>query len=121
MGSDTFFSFPHVFKLLQSVNAIILIICIGLAEPVPSNGVVWFIIISSLTVSVTATIISVLGVQDQFLSSLCNNGITWEILELIYSFVFTILSAVSVWLCFSFIQLVVKGPSGGYVAGGVCN
>uniref|UniRef100_A0A0M3HQA2 MARVEL domain-containing protein n=1 Tax=Ascaris lumbricoides TaxID=6252 RepID=A0A0M3HQA2_ASCLU len=115
----TFLRFPHIFKPLQSMNAVVLTICLGSASSVPGNGIVWFIVISSLVVSVFATVIFALDVQDQFMTSISNASIPWDLFELIYSFVFSILSAVSVWLCFSYIKLVPdNGRFGGYVAAG---
>ncbi|VDM36977.1 unnamed protein product [Toxocara canis] len=76
---STFLRFPHIFKALQSVNAVVLTICLGSASSVPGNGVVWFIVVSSLIVSVIATVIFAIGVQDQFINSITNASMSWDI------------------------------------------
>lgn len=57
----------------------VLTICLGSASSVPGNGIVWFIVISSLVVSVFATVIFALDVQDQFMTSISNASIPWDL------------------------------------------
>uniref|UniRef100_A0A915AMG4 MARVEL domain-containing protein n=3 Tax=Parascaris univalens TaxID=6257 RepID=A0A915AMG4_PARUN len=75
----TLLRFPHIFKPLQSMNAVTLTICLGSASSVPGNGIVWFIVISSLVVSVFATVIFALDVQDHFMTSISTASIPWDL------------------------------------------
>ncbi|KHN83341.1 hypothetical protein Tcan_05409 [Toxocara canis] len=76
LSSETLF---HLAYSTSSVNAVVLTICLGSASSVPGNGVVWFIVVSSLIVSVIATVIFAIGVQDQFINSITNASMSWDI------------------------------------------
>ncbi|KAK6739305.1 hypothetical protein RB195_021008 [Necator americanus] len=117
-SDNIFLKMPHIFKPLQTLNAIILAICVGSTSGT-ENGVLWFIIITSLLISASATVIFALGLQDSIMDSLTNGSIAWNLVELIYSFVFAVLSVVSVWLSFGFANGHLGGTSAGYIATGL--
>ncbi|KAK0394875.1 hypothetical protein QR680_000981 [Steinernema hermaphroditum] len=122
MEDNVFLQLPHIFKPLQSLNSVILVICLGSATAVAGNGVVWFIVVSSLIISVFATVLFALKLHDSVLYSLTAGSLPWELLEMIYSFVLGILCALSMWLTFGFVGHVSEqegGYYGGYVAGGI--
>uniref|UniRef100_A0A1I7YM85 MARVEL domain-containing protein n=1 Tax=Steinernema glaseri TaxID=37863 RepID=A0A1I7YM85_9BILA len=117
---NVFFQLPHVFKPLQSLNAVILVICLGSATGVSGNGVVWFVVVASLIISVFATVLFALKIHDSVLHSLTGGSLPWELLEMIYSFVLSVLNALSMWLAFGFVGRVHEGDYyGGYVAAGI--
>ncbi|CAI5441825.1 unnamed protein product [Caenorhabditis angaria] len=109
---------PHFFKPLQALTAIVLAICVG-STGMGDNGILWFTIIVSLFISATATIIFALKKQDEILDSLTNGSVSWNIVELVYSFILSILSVICVWLSFSFANRTLFGTSAGYIAAGL--
>ncbi|EYC36587.1 hypothetical protein Y032_0879g2823, partial [Ancylostoma ceylanicum] len=100
------------------LNAIILAVCVG-STAGSENGVLWFVVITSLLISIAATIIFALGLQDNIMDSLTNGSVAWNVVELVYSFVFAILSVICVWLSFGFANRHLGGTSAGYIAAGL--
>ncbi|CAI4232251.1 unnamed protein product [Auanema sp. JU1783] len=117
-SENIFLKLPHIFKPLQTLNAIILAICVG-STAGSENGILWFIIISSLLVSAAATVIFAMNQQDNITESLTNGTVTWNILELAYSFILTVLCVISIWLSFGFANRHLGGTSAGYIASGL--
>ncbi|VDL73645.1 unnamed protein product [Nippostrongylus brasiliensis] len=117
-SDNVFLKLPHIFKPLQTLNAIILAISVG-STAGSENGVLWFVIITSMLVSIAATIILALGIQDSMMESLSNGSIPWNVVELVYSFIFAILSVICVWLSFGFANRHLGGTSAGYIASGL--
>ncbi|RCN45351.1 hypothetical protein ANCCAN_08652 [Ancylostoma caninum] len=70
-------------------------------------------------ISIAATIIFALGMQDNIMDSLTNGSVAWNVVELVYSFVFAVLSVICVWLSFGFANRHLGGTSAGYIAAGV--
>ncbi|CAD6192156.1 unnamed protein product [Caenorhabditis auriculariae] len=117
-SENVFLKMPHFFKPLQALNAVILAICVG-STASSDNGLLWFAILVSLLISAAATVIFATGFQDQLMDSLSNGAVSWNIVELIYSFVLSILSVICVWLSFSFANRSLYGTSAGYIASGL--
>ncbi|TMS34297.1 hypothetical protein L596_001923 [Steinernema carpocapsae] len=120
MADNVFLQLPHIFKPLQSLNAVIIVICLGSAAATAGNGVVWFVVVSSLIISVFATVLFALKIHDSVLQSLTAGSLPWELLEMIYSFVMAVLCGLSMWLSFGYVGHVQgDDPYGGYVAAGL--
>ncbi|KAK5980285.1 MARVEL domain-containing protein [Trichostrongylus colubriformis] len=117
-SDNVFLKIPHIFKPLQVLNAIILAICVG-STAGSENGVLWFVIITSMLISIAATVLFALGIQDSMMDSLTNSRVPWNIVELVYSFIFAILSVICVWLSFGFANRHLGGTSAGYIAAGL--
>ncbi|KHJ83694.1 hypothetical protein OESDEN_16605 [Oesophagostomum dentatum] len=100
------------------INGIILAICVG-STAGEENGVLWFVVITSLLVSIAATVIFALGKQDSIMENLTNSSVSWSVVELVYSFVFAVLSVICVWLSFGFANRHLGGTSAGYIAAGL--
>ncbi|CAI5441824.1 unnamed protein product [Caenorhabditis angaria] len=115
---NVFLKMPHFFKPLQALTAIVLAICIG-STGSGSNGILWFTIIISLLISVAATIIFALKIQDELIENLSNGSVTWNLVELAYSFILSVLSVICVWLSFSLANRSLLGTSAGYIAAGL--
>ncbi|EPB74038.1 hypothetical protein ANCCEY_06873 [Ancylostoma ceylanicum] len=144
-SDNVFLKMPHIFKPLQTVlthstsdekhflghktehdlftnyfttqymhamilNAIILAVCVGSTA---GN------LKACLQISIAATIIFALGLQDNIMDSLTNGSVAWNVVELVYSFVFAILSVICVWLSFGFANRHLGGTSAGYIAAGL--
>ncbi|PIO60392.1 hypothetical protein TELCIR_18110, partial [Teladorsagia circumcincta] len=99
------------------LNAIILAICVG-STAGSENGVLWFVIITSMMISIAATVLLALGLQDSIMDSISNGSVPWNVVELVYSFIFAILSVICVWLSFGFANRHLGGTSAGYIAAG---
>ncbi|KAJ1346145.1 hypothetical protein KIN20_000853 [Parelaphostrongylus tenuis] len=117
-SDNVFLRAPHIYKPLQTVNAIILAICVG-STAGSENGILWFIVIMSLLISFTATLIFAIGVQDTIMENISNGKVSWSLVELVYSFVFAVLSMISAWLSFGFANRHLGGTSAGYIATGL--
>lgn len=117
-SDNVFLKMPHIFKPLQVLNAIILAICVG-STAGSENGVLWFVIITSMMISITATVLMALGAQDTLMDNISNGSVPWNIVELVYSFVFAVLSVICVWLSFGFANRHLGGTSAGYIATGL--
>ncbi|KAK6031589.1 hypothetical protein OSTOST_02257 [Ostertagia ostertagi] len=117
-SDNVFLKMPHIFKPLQVLNAIILAICVG-STAGSENGVLWFVIITSMLISIAATVLLALGLQDSIMDSISNGSVPWNVVELVYSFIFAILSVICVWLSFGFANRHLGGTSAGYIAAGL--
>ncbi|VDM58742.1 unnamed protein product [Angiostrongylus costaricensis] len=117
-SDNVFLRVPNIYKPLQTVNAVILAICVG-STAGSENGILWFIVITSMLISFTATFIFAIGVQDTIMDSISNGSIPWSLVELVYSFVLAVLSMISVWLSFGFANRHLGGTSAGYIATGL--
>ncbi|CAJ0581527.1 unnamed protein product, partial [Mesorhabditis spiculigera] len=113
-----FLKMPHLFKPLQVICAIVLAICVG-STAGGENGVVWFVIFASMLLSALATVAFALRIQDSLVESISNGSLTWNLVEMIYSFVLAVLSAICIWLSFGLAGRVLFGSSAGYVAAGL--
>jgi len=112
--------YPHLFKPLQSVNAILLLISLGSADSVDGSGVLWFITLISLIISTVATVLFMLDKNEPILITLSGGLITWSVCEFVYSTVLTVLCAISIWLSFGYSGHVPEGGhSRGYVFAGL--
>ncbi|GMT16872.1 hypothetical protein PFISCL1PPCAC_8169, partial [Pristionchus fissidentatus] len=117
-SGSIFLRLPHAFKPLQALNAVILFVCVastGSAE----NGILWFVIVVSFLVSLMATLLFALNLQDQLLEKLTNGTISWHMVEMVYSFVVGVLCAISVWVAFGFANNHIGGTSAGFIATGL--
>ncbi|CAJ0605333.1 unnamed protein product [Cylicocyclus nassatus] len=117
-SDNVFLKIPHIFKPFQALNAIILAICVG-STAGDENGVLWFVILTSLLISIAATILLALGLQDSLMDSLTNSSVTWNVVEMVYSFVYAVLSIICVWLSFGYANRHLGGTSAGYIAAGL--
>ncbi|KAK6033956.1 hypothetical protein COOONC_28537 [Cooperia oncophora] len=72
-----------------------------------------------MVVSIIATALLALGLQDSIMDSMSNGSIPWNVVELVYSFILAILSVICVWLSFGFANRHLGGTSAGYVAAGL--
>ncbi|XGW08968.1 hypothetical protein V3C99_011352 [Haemonchus contortus] len=117
-SDNVFLKLPHIFKPLQVLNAIILAICVG-STAGSENGVLWFVIVTSMIISIVATVLLALGLQDSLMESITNGSVPWNIVELTYSFIFAVLSVICVWLSFGFANRHLGGTSAGYIASGL--
>jgi len=106
--------YPHVFKPMQAVNAVILLICLGAATPVDGGGVLWFVSLTSLIISTLATVIFMMDKNEPVVITLTGGLLSWNIIEFIYSSVLTILCGISFWLAFGYASHV---PSDGHPSG----
>ncbi|KAI1712432.1 CBR-DRR-1 protein [Ditylenchus destructor] len=112
--------YPHLFKPLQSVNAVILLIFLGSTTAVDGSGVLWFVTMVSLFVSTVATVIFMVDKNDPLILSMSNGILSWNIVEFIYSSILTILCAISFWLAFAYANHVPpEGHSTGYIFAGI--
>ncbi|KAL3090064.1 hypothetical protein niasHS_006516 [Heterodera schachtii] len=112
---------PDLFKPIQSINAVLILICLGSSTAVPGIGVLWFIGLCSLIVSVTATVIFLLN-RENGLSGVTISGafLPWGVIEFVYSSVLTLLCGVGFWLAFGFASHVPdNGHSAGYIFAGI--
>jgi len=120
MNEIVCFKYPHLFKPIQSVNAILLLISLGSADSVDGSGVLWFITLISLMISTVATVLFMLDKNEPILISLTGGLITWNVAEFVYSTILTVLCAISIWLSFGYSGHVPeKGHSMGYVFAGM--
>ncbi|KAI6240536.1 MARVEL domain-containing protein [Aphelenchoides fujianensis] len=102
------------------VTAILLLICLGAATPVDGSGVLWFIALTSMFISVVATVLFMLDKNEPVLVSITGGLITWNVAEFVYSTILTVLCAISVWLSFGYAGHVPDGGhSNGYVFAGI--
>ncbi|CAB3403987.1 unnamed protein product [Caenorhabditis bovis] len=115
---NIFLKSPHFCKPLQTVNAVILAVCIG-STASGDNGILWFCTILSLLISAAATVIFALKIQDELIESLSNGSVVWNLVELVYSFCLAIISIICIWLSFSFANHSLYGTSAGYIASGL--
>ncbi|CAJ0955529.1 unnamed protein product, partial [Mesorhabditis belari] len=113
-----FLKLPHLFKPLQVICAIVLAICVG-STGGGENGVIWFVVFVSLIISALATALFALKIQDSVIESISNGSLTWSVVEMVYSFVLAVLSAISIWLSFGLASKVIFGSSAGYIAAGL--
>uniref|UniRef100_A0A914E5S9 MARVEL domain-containing protein n=1 Tax=Acrobeloides nanus TaxID=290746 RepID=A0A914E5S9_9BILA len=93
--------YPHLFKPVQSVNAIILLICLGTADSVEGSGVLWFITLLSLFVSAVATVLFLLDKNEPILYTITGGAVSWNVVEFVYSTVLAVLCFLSTWLSFT--------------------
>ncbi|PAV89198.1 hypothetical protein WR25_06186 [Diploscapter pachys] len=115
---NVFLKMPHFFKPLQALNAVILAICVG-STAGADNGILWFVIITSLLISAAVTVVFAMGIQDQLMESITNGSVQWNFVELIYSFIFAVLSLISMWVSFSQANRSLYSTSAGYIASGL--
>ncbi|KAH7724697.1 Protein DRR-1 [Aphelenchoides avenae] len=114
------FKYPHLFKPVQVVNAVILMICIGSATAIHGSGVLWFVVLTSLVISVVATVLFMLDKSEPVLVTLTGGVITWTVVEFVYSVILSILSSICVWLSFAYARLIPKNEyAAGYAFAGV--
>uniref|UniRef100_A0A914HEP2 MARVEL domain-containing protein n=1 Tax=Globodera rostochiensis TaxID=31243 RepID=A0A914HEP2_GLORO len=112
---------PDLFKPIQSINAVLILICLGSSSVVPGVGVLWFVGLCSLFVSTTATVLFMLN-SDKGLSGVTISGafIPWGVIEFVYSSILTLLCGVGFWLAFGFASHVsADGHSAGYIFTGI--
>uniref|UniRef100_A0A8R1HWM3 MARVEL domain-containing protein n=1 Tax=Caenorhabditis japonica TaxID=281687 RepID=A0A8R1HWM3_CAEJA len=115
---NIFLKTPHFFKPLQALTAIILAVCVG-STASGDNGILWFTLIVSLVISAAATVLFALRIQDELMESLTNGSIAWNVVELVYSFIISVLCVICVWLSFSFANRSLYSTSAGYIASGL--
>ncbi|KAI6174724.1 Protein CBR-DRR-1 [Aphelenchoides bicaudatus] len=116
--------YPHLFKPMQSLNAVLLLISLGTASAVDGGGVLWFITLVSLFISVVATVLFMLDKNEPVLVGswvgLSGGLITWNVAEFVYSTILTVLCAISIWLSFGYAGHVQPGGhSNGYIFAGI--
>uniref|UniRef100_A0A915DFH7 MARVEL domain-containing protein n=1 Tax=Ditylenchus dipsaci TaxID=166011 RepID=A0A915DFH7_9BILA len=112
--------YPHLFKPVQSVNAVILLICLGTASSVDGSGVLWFVTFLSLIISTLATVVFMLDKNEPIVFTVSGGTLSWNIVEFVYSSILSILCAISFWLAFGYASHVPKdGHSAGYVFTGM--
>ncbi|KAI6195756.1 hypothetical protein M3Y94_01025000 [Aphelenchoides besseyi] len=112
--------YPHLFKPIQAVTSILLLISLGSASAVDGSGVLWFIALTSMFISVIATVLFLLDKNEPVLVSITGGLITWSVAEFVYSTVLTVLCGISVWLAFGYAGHVgPEGHSNGYVFAGI--
>lgn len=81
MSANSFFgNYPHMFKVIQLINAVILLMCLSSASSIDGNGVLWFVATLSLLVSITATILFAMDQHNQMAFTISNGVITWNII-----------------------------------------
>ncbi|GMS84978.1 hypothetical protein PENTCL1PPCAC_7153, partial [Pristionchus entomophagus] len=117
-AGSIFLRLPHAFKPLQALNAVILFVCVA-STGSSDNGILWFVIVVSFLVSVAATLIFALNLQDSILEKLTNGRVSWNMVEMVYSFVVGVLCAISVWVAFGFANNHMGGVSAGFIATGL--
>ncbi|KJH47310.1 hypothetical protein DICVIV_06611 [Dictyocaulus viviparus] len=71
-----------------------------------------------MLVSLIATALFALGIQDRIMENLSNGSIQWNTVELVYSFGFAVLSVICVWLSFGLASRNLGGTSMGYILAG---
>lgn len=125
------FQQPDLFKPVQSIIAVLILISIGSTTPVDGSGVLWFIGILSLIVSTTATVVLMSNKDglNGHVIQLCGENIPWSIIEFIYSCILTLLCAIGFWIAFGYASHVpaidishfpaTPGHSAGYIFAGV--
>ncbi|CAD5209016.1 unnamed protein product [Bursaphelenchus okinawaensis] len=106
--------YPHLFKPTQTALAVLLLIAIGSATPVDGSGVLWFVTLTCLFVSTTATVLFMLDQTETLIQNLSGGLIGYSVVEFVYSAVLTALCGVSVWLSFGYSSHV---PEGGHSTG----
>ncbi|CAD5214038.1 unnamed protein product [Bursaphelenchus xylophilus] len=106
--------YPHLFKPTQTAIAVLLLIAIGSSTPVDGSGVLWFVALSCLLISTTATVLFMLDQTDTVMQSLSGGLVGFSVVEFVYSAVLTALCGVSVWLSFGYSSHV---PEGGHSTG----
>uniref|UniRef100_A0AC34FT74 MARVEL domain-containing protein n=1 Tax=Panagrolaimus sp. ES5 TaxID=591445 RepID=A0AC34FT74_9BILA len=119
LENSVFFRYPHLFKIAQSITAALILISLGSTTSVSGGGVLWFIGLFSLIVSVTATVLFLLDKSD-VIQSISGGQISWNLVEFVYSSILGILCLLGAWLSFSYAGHVPTGESGmGYVFAGL--
>ena len=83
------------------------------------GGVLWFIALFSLIISVTATVLFLLDKSD-VVSSFTGGQISWNLVEFTYSSILAIVSLLGAWLAFSYAgHVAAEDSSTGYVFAGL--
>jgi hypothetical protein len=151
-GEFVCFEQPDLFKPIQSVQfdiadrydsnsfqviAVLVLISLGSASPVEGNGVLWFIALSSLVISTTATILLMFnkegmsGLNIHFADAM----FPWSVIvspfsnyafgiiklkEFVYSSILALLCGIGLWISFGYATNVSPAHhSAGYVFAGV--
>lgn len=78
MTSNQFFAnYPHMFKLLQMINAVVLLICLSGTTPIEGDGILWFVAMFSLIVSTAATVLYSRDQHEQIAAFMTDKFISW--------------------------------------------
>lgn len=123
MTETSFLMQPDLFKPIQSILAVLILISLGSASPVDGSGVLWFIGVVSLTVSTTSTILLMFNKEGLAGRNvhLANGILPWSVIEFVYSAILTLLAGIGFWISFGYASHVppMDGHSAGYVFAGI--